>query len=62
MEKGFQLKSRSDLTKDSSIRVGSCATTLGSVRKSELTNYLGTLAKSRLPELDYALKMALELG
>ena len=35
---------------------------LVSVRKSELTNYLGTLSKSRLAELDYALKMALELS
>ncbi len=35
---------------------------LVSVRKSELTNYLGALAKSRLAELDYALKMALELS
>ena len=31
---------------------------LVSVRKSELTNYLGVLSRSKLAELDYALKMA----
>lgn len=35
---------------------------LVSVRKSELTNYLGVLSRSKLAELDYALKMALELS
>jgi mRNA interferase MazF len=35
---------------------------LVSVRKSELTNYVGALSKSRLAELDYALTMALELS
>lgn len=35
---------------------------LVSVRKSELTNYLGALSSSKLAELDYALKMALELS
>ncbi|HEY2822091.1 MAG TPA: type II toxin-antitoxin system PemK/MazF family toxin [Candidatus Acidoferrum sp.] len=35
---------------------------LVSVRKSELTNYLGVLSGSKLAELDYALKMALELS
>jgi|SRR5690348_4235456 mRNA interferase MazF len=35
---------------------------LVSVRKSELTNYLGVLSRSKLVELDYALKMALELN
>ncbi len=35
---------------------------LVSVRKSELTNYLGVLSRSMLAELDYALKMALELS
>ncbi len=35
---------------------------LVSVRKSELTNYLGTLSRSKLAELEYALKMALELS
>lgn len=33
-----------------------------SVRKSELTNYLGVLSRPKLAELDYALKMALELS
>ena len=35
---------------------------LVSVRKRELTNYLGVLSRSKLAELDYALKMALELS
>ena len=35
---------------------------LVSVRKSELTNYLGVLSRPKLAELDYALKMALELS
>jgi mRNA interferase MazF len=35
---------------------------LVSMRKSELTNYLGVLSRSKLAELDYALKMALELS
>lgn len=35
---------------------------LVSVRKSELTNYLGVLSRSKLAELDYALRMALELS
>lgn len=35
---------------------------LVSVRKSELTNYLGVLSRSKLAELDYALKMALDLS
>jgi mRNA interferase MazF len=35
---------------------------LASVRKTELTQYVGSLAASRMTELDRALKMALELG
>ena len=35
---------------------------LVSVRKSELTNYLGALSSPKLAELDYALRMALELS
>jgi mRNA interferase MazF len=35
---------------------------LVSVRKRELTNYLGVLSRSKLAELDCALKMALELS
>ena len=35
---------------------------LVSVRKSELTNYQGVLSRSKLAELDYALRMALELS
>ena len=35
---------------------------LVSMRKSELTNYLGVLSRSKLAELDYALKIALELS
>ena len=35
---------------------------LVSVRKSELTNYVGTLSSSKLAELNAALKMALDLN
>jgi mRNA-degrading endonuclease toxin of MazEF toxin-antitoxin module len=35
---------------------------LVSLRKTDLTQFLGALAKSRLAELDQALKMALELA
>ena len=34
---------------------------LVSLRKSELTNYIGSLSKTKLEELNHALKMALEL-
>jgi len=34
---------------------------LVSIRKSELTNYVGLLSKPKLAELDRALKMALDL-
>jgi mRNA interferase MazF len=34
---------------------------LVSMRKSELTNYVGSLSRLRLTELDCALKMALDL-
>lgn len=34
---------------------------LVSLRKVDLTHYLGSLSKPKLSELDYALKMALEL-
>ena len=33
-----------------------------SIRKSELTNYVGSLSRSKLAELNHALKMALDLG
>ncbi len=35
---------------------------LVSIRKSELTNYVGSLSRSKLAELSHALKMALDLG
>lgn len=35
---------------------------LVSIRKSELTNYVGSLSRSKLAELDHALKMALDLS
>jgi mRNA interferase MazF len=35
---------------------------LVSLRKTDLTNFLGSLARPRLTELDRALKMALELA
>ena len=35
---------------------------LVSIRKSELTNYVGTLSRSKLAELNDALKMALDLA
>jgi mRNA interferase MazF len=35
---------------------------LASVRKSDLTDYLGSLSSSKLTELNEALKMALDLG
>ncbi|MGD0227466.1 MAG: type II toxin-antitoxin system PemK/MazF family toxin [Terriglobia bacterium] len=35
---------------------------LVSMRKSDLTNYLGTLSRLKLAELNYALKMALDLS
>ncbi|PYU03618.1 MAG: MazF family transcriptional regulator [Acidobacteria bacterium] len=35
---------------------------LVSIRKSELTNYVGSLSRSKLAELNHALKMALDLG
>jgi len=35
---------------------------LVSMRKSELANYVGSLARSKLAELDRALKMALDLN
>jgi mRNA-degrading endonuclease toxin of MazEF toxin-antitoxin module len=35
---------------------------LVSLRKSDLTQFLGSLAKARLAELDHALKMALDLA
>ena len=35
---------------------------LVSMRKSELANYVGSLARSKLAELDRALKMALDLS
>jgi len=35
---------------------------LVSLRKTDLTNFLGTLARLRLAELDQALKMALDLA
>ena len=35
---------------------------LVSIRKSELTNYVGSLSRSKLAELKHALKMALDLG
>ena len=34
---------------------------LASLRKSELTFYVGSLSKSKLAELDFALKLALDL-
>jgi mRNA interferase MazF len=34
---------------------------LVSIRKSELTNYVGLLPRSKLAELDFALRMALDL-
>jgi mRNA interferase MazF len=34
---------------------------LVSIRKSDLTNYVGSLSRSKLAELTYALKMALDL-
>ena len=34
---------------------------LVSIRKSELTNYVGSLSRSKLAELNHALKMALDL-
>jgi len=34
---------------------------MASVRKTELTNYVGTLPNSKLAELDHALAMALDL-
>jgi hypothetical protein len=33
-----------------------------SIRKSDLTNYVGVLPKSKLVELGDALKMALDIG
>jgi len=35
---------------------------LVSIRKSDLTNYVGSLSRSKLAELTYALKMALDLS
>ena len=35
---------------------------LVSIRKSDLTNFIGSLPRSKLAELNYALKMALDLG
>jgi mRNA interferase MazF len=35
---------------------------LVSLRKTDLTNFLGSMARSRLAELDQALKMALDLA
>lgn len=35
---------------------------LVSIRKSELTNYVGSLSSSKLAELEHALKMALDLS
>src|SRR5258706_13630060 len=35
---------------------------LVSMRKSELTNFVGSLSRSKLAELDLALKMALDLN
>ena len=35
---------------------------LVSMRKSELTNFVGSLSRSKLAELDRALKMALDLN
>jgi mRNA-degrading endonuclease toxin of MazEF toxin-antitoxin module len=35
---------------------------LVSRRKSDLTNYVGSLSRSKLAELNYALKMALDLS
>ena len=35
---------------------------LVSIRKSELTNYVGSLSRPKLAELDQALKMALDLS
>jgi mRNA interferase MazF len=35
---------------------------LVSLRKADLTNYVGTLSRSKLEELKSALKMALDLG
>ena len=35
---------------------------LVSMRKSELTNFVGSLSRSKLAELDKALKMALDLN
>ena len=35
---------------------------LVSLRKSDLTQFLGSLAKAKLAELDHALKMALDLA
>jgi mRNA interferase MazF len=35
---------------------------LVSVRKTDLTQFLGSLARARLAELDHALKMALDLA
>jgi mRNA interferase MazF len=35
---------------------------LVSIQKSDLTNYVGVLSKSKLAELTYALKMALDLS
>jgi hypothetical protein len=32
------------------------------MRKSELTNFVGSLSRSKLAELDRALKMALDLN
>jgi mRNA-degrading endonuclease toxin of MazEF toxin-antitoxin module len=34
---------------------------LVSIRKSDLTGYVGSLSRPKLAELDYALKMALDL-
>jgi mRNA interferase MazF len=35
---------------------------LVSIRKSELTDYVGTLSRTKLLELNHALRMALDLG
>jgi mRNA-degrading endonuclease toxin of MazEF toxin-antitoxin module len=35
---------------------------LVSMRKSDLTNYVGSLSRSKLAELNHALKMALDLS
>jgi mRNA-degrading endonuclease toxin of MazEF toxin-antitoxin module len=35
---------------------------LVSIRKSDLTNYVGSLSRSKVAELNYALKMALDLS